>query len=160
MGFIQNDWQALLNASRAERASGGQRATKRKRKRGGPAKRNLTKQETSRLAPLQRTRRTRGNSCGEKILNAISALKDKHAAGRISDKRFWKRYFVLRSSFYYSNEWKELRKLIIARDKTCRCGCKIQEVHHKKMLFTHPNLGLDRKNLVGLCIACHAKEHN
>jgi hypothetical protein len=62
-----------------------------------------------------------------------------------------------------SPHWRQLRKEFIAENPSCLAcgGTKKLEVHHVKPFHLHPELELDRKNLVTLCesgkhgVVCH-----
>lgn len=56
-----------------------------------------------------------------------------------------------------TNEWLELRYIVLARDRRCcLCGSKDQlHVDHIKPVCTHPELAFDPNNLQVLCKACN-----
>ena len=73
-----------------------------------------------------------------------------------------------RKQFYQSKEWKHLRKVILERDNFMCQDCivkklkrprRARQIHHIKFLAHAWNLRLDHKNLVSLCVICHAKRH-
>jgi len=74
-----------------------------------------------------------------------------HKAKFEPTKRWWARYYKLRSLFYRSPEWKKLSKQV--RDfykNTCQnqqCGKRAYDVHHVKTLFENPMLALTWTNL-------------
>jgi 5-methylcytosine-specific restriction protein A len=59
--------------------------------------------------------------------------------------------------FYDSAAWQVARKLKLAEDPVCeRCGAAwSRHVHHVKPLKPHPELRLDRRNLMAVCPPCH-----
>lgn len=75
-----------------------------------------------------------------------------------------------RAKFYESQEWKQLRQQILARDHYECQWCKaegrvtttdtILEVDHIKELEHYPQLALDPDNLRTLCKDCHNKRHH
>lgn len=66
-------------------------------------------------------------------------------------------------AFYYSGEWRNLRKEIYKRDKwTCNdCGKKGGELHaHHIISIGKCKDGLDKSNIITLCRKCHTKRHS
>jgi len=62
-----------------------------------------------------------------------------------------------RRSISLLDNWEQLRRLVIERDKVCQdCGGKGEGVHHKDL--DRENNCLD--NLVYLCWQCHMKHHH
>jgi 5-methylcytosine-specific restriction endonuclease McrA len=73
---------------------------------------------------------------------------------------------MITKSFYESKAWKIRKAQVFRRDgylcQYCKRYGRIREakiVHHIKHLDEYPELALEPKNLVSLCIACHNKEH-
>lgn len=75
-----------------------------------------------------------------------------------------------RALFYGSQEWREKRAEILARDNYECQWCKeagrvtvsdesVLEVDHIQELAEHPELALDDDNLRTLCKDCHNKRH-
>jgi len=79
-------------------------------------------------------------------------------------------------SFYLSREWRRKRQQILIRDKYECQKCKVKGlyshatcVHHVKHLEEHPELaledfyideqGIQHRQLLSLCDACHKDEH-
>lgn len=69
--------------------------------------------------------------------------------------------------FYWSKEWRKLRKEAIKRDKGECQHCKAKgiytkgtEIHHIKEVKDHPGLALELANLLTLCKECHNKVHD
>jgi len=78
---------------------------------------------------------------------------------RLQNKKGRKSNYVL--SFQNSEYWKEVRLLILARDRKCiNCGSILfLEVHH----LTYANKGNEKEHLSDLtllCSKCHSKIHN
>lgn len=63
------------------------------------------------------------------------------------------------AAFYKSDEWKQARKLALARCfGICQdCGGTAEMVHHIKPLREYPELATAQSNLKPLCNKCHAK---
>lgn len=68
--------------------------------------------------------------------------------------------------FYWTKEWRRLRKKRLAYDRyecqVCKRQGKITKantVHHIKHTTTHPELALTFSNLESICATCHNKEH-
>jgi len=57
-------------------------------------------------------------------------------------------------------EWRELSARVRAEEPTCRrCGRRPSAVaHHIQSRRDHPELAMERGNLMGVCRACHAAE--
>jgi len=77
---------------------------------------------------------------------------------RLQHKKGRKSNYVL--SFQNSEYWKEVRTLILARDRSCvHCGSKLfLEVHH----ITYEHKGFEKEHLgdlILLCSECHKKIH-
>lgn len=75
-----------------------------------------------------------------------------------------------RAQFYGSQEWREKRERILARDNYECQWCKeegrvtasdesVMEVDHIKELSEYPELALDDDNLRTLCKDCHNRRH-
>ena len=62
--------------------------------------------------------------------------------------------------FYWSREWRELRRKVFARDKVCqRCGSKENLRPHHKKSWEVEESRLDPDNVITLCQACHVAVH-
>ena len=66
--------------------------------------------------------------------------------------------------FYKSTAWRHLRLLALQRDNYLCREClrskritKAAEVHHVKLVSSHPELALTLDNLESLCHDCHEK---
>lgn len=75
-------------------------------------------------------------------------------------------FLVDMKDFYESRAWKKMKVAVLRRDGYRCQHCKrygrmteAQVVHHIQHLDEHPELALDPKNLISLCIGCHNKEH-
>lgn len=77
---------------------------------------------------------------------------------------------LLRTKFYNSKEWRQLRQVVLERDNHECQECKsnglvtsqfdsILEVDHIKELHLHPELATNLDNLRTLCKDCHNKKH-
>ena len=65
-----------------------------------------------------------------------------------------------RRKIYNSPEWQRLRQVVLDEEPACM-AChqeRSTEVDHINPLAKCPDLALVRKNLQGLCAACHAKK--
>ena len=67
-------------------------------------------------------------------------------------------------SFYNSKSWDRVRQYIRKRDGYLCQECKrygkrttAKEVHHVNPLKERPDLALDERNLLTLCLKCHAE---
>lgn len=74
--------------------------------------------------------------------------------------------------FYKSRKWLMCREKILKRDKYLCQECKryhrhtadglpitAEIVHHIKPYESHPELALEKENLISLCVSCHNKKH-
>ena len=63
---------------------------------------------------------------------------------------------------YYQKRWRQLRKIVLARDRhTCvRCGKPGNEIDHVKRAEEHEALFYVAHNLQTLCRTCHQKKTN
>lgn len=68
------------------------------------------------------------------------------------------------SSRGYDRQWQKVRAQVLVEQPLCR-HCELagkvqatEQVHHVKPIATHPELRLDRANLLGLCGPCHSAE--
>lgn len=71
------------------------------------------------------------------------------------------------NKFYQSRKWKTKRENILKRDGYLCQECRLQDkitpaetVHHINPLEYYPELRLEDKNLISLCINCHNKMHD
>lgn len=73
----------------------------------------------------------------------------------------------MKNAFYWSGEWRELKKRIIERDcnecKVCALSGRVSLdnliVHHIYPLEYYPEKRLVEDNLITVCIQCHNKIH-
>lgn len=84
-----------------------------------------------------------------------------HKAKFDNTRRWWRTYFKLRAIFYKTLGWHNLRQEVIKKygGLCANCGKSGLEAHHKKSIFTHPQLMLEKKNLVYWCKRCHREFH-
>lgn len=72
----------------------------------------------------------------------------------------------IQSSFYNTQDWKEIRIIKLNRDPLCEhCFDKglyvpANVVHHKQEIRLRPDLARNIDNLQSLCPSCHAKHHH
>lgn len=69
-------------------------------------------------------------------------------------------------AFYNTTAWKHLRRQVLEEQhhecQLCRAEGKMvpaDTVHHVKEVKEHPELALDKNNLMCLCRECHEKIH-
>ena len=68
-------------------------------------------------------------------------------------------YSILPSNFYNSEEWAEMRIIILKRDnfKCIHCGNPANHVDHINSAKYFPKKALDPNNLISSCEICHKK---
>jgi 5-methylcytosine-specific restriction endonuclease McrA len=81
---------------------------------------------------------------------------------RLQHKRGRKSNYSLSLNTEY---WKEVKLIIRARDRRCKCGSILfLEVHHKTYYINGESIiGREKEHLdclILLCSECHQKEHN
>lgn len=67
--------------------------------------------------------------------------------------------YNLFESYYYTNEWKELRQKVFQRDnyKCLKCGAKAEQVHHE----TYERFKAEKiEDLSSICVPCHNLIHS
>lgn len=66
-----------------------------------------------------------------------------------------------RQRLYAGSAWRQLRRIVIARDEVCvSCGSSTsRHLHHVKPWATYPDLRFDPENVVLLCRPCHHDIH-
>lgn len=74
---------------------------------------------------------------------------------------------MAQDKFYNSKGWKLKRRYILQRDRNLCQRClqagrltTAKLVHHVKPLEEHPDLAMDDKNLISLCVPCHEQTHS
>jgi hypothetical protein len=102
-----------------------------------------------------------GTSKGNDDAHSIQAKLIEHKGSFDNSGMWWRRYFLLRNTFYETDTWKSLTRRVRTKYKnTCAwCENQGQEVHHSKEIFLYPELMLTFKFLVLLCGKCHRKHH-
>jgi len=84
------------------------------------------------------------------------AIADQRKAER--DRASWEN--MERVANYKTPEWRALSKATIKEVGCCqRCGATVRlQVHHVQPVRYHPELFLERSNLIVLCESCHRLE--
>jgi len=77
------------------------------------------------------------------------------------DAKWWRHYYKLRSAFYSSTKWKNLRQRVLKKYKSecVLCHKRARDVHHILTIFAYPEYMLDFVNLILLCRSCHKTYH-
>ena len=102
---------------------------------------------------------------GLEMSNLIYELKK--IANTKTDDQFYKTKEA-KNNFYWSKEWKSLKRKIINRDNSECQVCKSEGkvtlnnliVHHIHPLEFYSNKSLDEDNLITVCMQCHNTIHS
>jgi hypothetical protein len=97
-----------------------------------------------------------------RIILAIRRLKSQRYNHEISRAKFLSQYEILRYALNETEEYKELRRKVIARAKGICEKCREvlgDQMCHKAGVSFRPDLALRMDNVYWGCQPCHQKDH-